>query len=103
MVYDDPSVAEAKEAHMKPVSLRDCLQAFFKPEKLSAEDGGYHCPRCKSPQAATKTLSLWRLPPILIIHLKRFQAAQDAKWIKCTRPVHGCLDLDLTDLQMQVN
>lgn len=32
------------------------------------------CPRCKVKRRATKTLSLARLPPILVIHLKRFEA-----------------------------
>jgi len=32
------------------------------------------CPRCKVKRKATKRLSLARLPPILLIHLKRFEA-----------------------------
>lgn len=31
-----------------------------------------HCPSCKKPQQAGKKLDLWRLPEILVIHLKRF-------------------------------
>lgn len=31
-----------------------------------------NCPRCKTLRKATKTLSLSRLPPVLLIHLKRF-------------------------------
>jgi len=31
-----------------------------------------NCPRCKTLRRATKTLSLSRLPPVLLIHLKRF-------------------------------
>lgn len=31
-----------------------------------------HCPKCKVPRRATKRLTLARLPPVLIIHLKRF-------------------------------
>jgi ubiquitin carboxyl-terminal hydrolase 8 len=33
-----------------------------------------HCPNCRVLRAATKKLSLSRLPPVLLIHLKRFQA-----------------------------
>lgn len=33
-----------------------------------------HCPNCKGLRRATKQLSLSRLPPVLLIHLKRFQA-----------------------------
>jgi len=32
------------------------------------------CPQCKTKRRASKTLSLARLPPILLIHLKRFEA-----------------------------
>jgi ubiquitin carboxyl-terminal hydrolase 8 len=31
-----------------------------------------NCPRCKTLRKATKTLSISRLPPVLLIHLKRF-------------------------------
>jgi ubiquitin carboxyl-terminal hydrolase 8 len=31
-----------------------------------------NCPRCKKPRKASKQLSISRLPPILLIHLKRF-------------------------------
>ena len=31
-----------------------------------------HCPSCKTLRRATKQLSLSRLPPVLMIHLKRF-------------------------------
>ena len=33
-----------------------------------------HCPHCKTLRTATKRLSLSRLPPVLLIHLKRFSA-----------------------------
>lgn len=32
------------------------------------------CPKCKVKRKATKQLSLARLPPVLLIHLKRFEA-----------------------------
>src|SRR5258708_16800433 len=31
-----------------------------------------NCPRCKTLRKANKTLSISRLPPVLLIHLKRF-------------------------------
>lgn len=53
------------------VSLYKCLEAFLKEEPLGPEDMWY-CPNCKKHQQATKKLDLWRLPEILVIHLKRF-------------------------------
>jgi len=32
------------------------------------------CPKCKTKRRASKKLSLARLPPVLLIHLKRFEA-----------------------------
>ncbi|KAK7396784.1 hypothetical protein VNO78_17942 [Psophocarpus tetragonolobus] len=53
------------------VSIYKCLEAFLKEEPLGPEDMWY-CPKCKKPQQATKKLDLWRLPEILVVHLKRF-------------------------------
>ncbi|KAF7818874.1 ubiquitin carboxyl-terminal hydrolase 8-like [Senna tora] len=53
------------------VSIYKCLEAFLKEEPLGPEDMWY-CPGCKNPQQATKKLDLWRLPEILVVHLKRF-------------------------------
>ncbi|KAL6138277.1 hypothetical protein ACLB2K_063560 [Fragaria x ananassa] len=53
------------------VSLYKCLEAFLKEEPLGPEDMWF-CPSCKTPRQASKKLDLWRLPEILVIHLKRF-------------------------------
>lgn len=34
--------------------------------------GCRYCPNCKEHRQASKKLDLWRLPEILVIHLKRF-------------------------------
>ncbi|CAN0847659.1 Ubiquitin carboxyl-terminal hydrolase 8 [Linum grandiflorum] len=57
------------------VSLYKCLESFLKEEPLGPEDMWY-CPSCKKPRQATKKLDLWRLPEILVIHLKRFSYNQ---------------------------
>lgn len=56
-------------------SLCKCLEAFLKEEPLGPEDMWY-CPSCKTHQQASKKLDLWRLPEVLIIHLKRFSYFQ---------------------------
>ncbi|XP_057808071.1 ubiquitin carboxyl-terminal hydrolase 8 isoform X2 [Salvia miltiorrhiza] len=53
------------------VSLYKCLEAFLKEEPLGPDDMWY-CPVCKKHCQAGKKLDLWRLPEILVIHLKRF-------------------------------
>ena len=56
-------------------TLEDCLEMFTDEEELSLEDY-WHCPNCKKPQKASKRLTIWRLPKILIIQLKRFSYKQ---------------------------
>lgn len=33
----------------------------------------WKCPRCKQYRDAVKKIDIWKLPPILIVHLKRFK------------------------------
>ena len=54
------------------LQLKECLFSFLQEEQLSEQDAWY-CPNCKKHQEAYKKFDLWRLPPYLIIHLKRFQ------------------------------
>ncbi|KAJ2929686.1 hypothetical protein H1R20_g7424, partial [Candolleomyces eurysporus] len=55
------------------VSIGQCLNALFNDEILEKDDA-WDCPQCKTKRRASKTLSLARLPPILLIHFKRFEA-----------------------------
>ncbi|XP_062238679.1 ubiquitin carboxyl-terminal hydrolase 15-like isoform X3 [Platichthys flesus] len=78
--YFDETVVEDFDKHKsmeyKPqkkafFKLKDCIELFTTKEKLGAEDPWY-CPNCKQHQQATKKLDLWSLPPVLVVHLKRF-------------------------------
>lgn len=53
------------------VTLSQCIDYFIKPEILEGDDA-WNCVKCKKPRRATKALTISRLPPILLIHLKRF-------------------------------
>lgn len=68
--YDDQETDFIKTEHSE-VTLGQCLQLFTEPEVLTPQEAWY-CPRCKEHREATKQLSLWRLPIVLIIQLKRF-------------------------------
>ncbi|XP_078667182.1 ubiquitin carboxyl-terminal hydrolase 8-like isoform X1 [Branchiostoma floridae x Branchiostoma belcheri] len=52
--------------------LQDCVQTFTKSEKVSGSDKWY-CSRCKTHREAVKKIEIWKLPPFLLIHLKRFK------------------------------
>ncbi|KAK7088273.1 hypothetical protein V1264_022209 [Littorina saxatilis] len=74
------SVEESRRLQTEPIDLDTCLQAFTKEEELG-EDELYHCSYCKKQVLATKKLDIWRLPPILVINLKRFQY-MSGRWVK---------------------
>ncbi|NXC67407.1 UBP43 hydrolase, partial [Anhinga anhinga] len=73
-VQDAESVLLQQQAHRQQHSctLDECFQLYTKEEQLAPDDA-WRCPHCKVPQQGTVKLSLWTLPDILIIHLKRFR------------------------------
>lgn len=54
------------------VTLQQCFETFTKPERLD-EQNKWFCSKCNEHVRAMKTMQLWRLPNILIVHLKRFE------------------------------
>ncbi|XP_024031099.1 ubiquitin carboxyl-terminal hydrolase 5 isoform X2 [Morus notabilis] len=86
----------AKKARNEPLSLYTCLEAFLREEPLVPEDMWF-CPQCKERRQASKKLDLWRLPEVLVIHLKRFSYSRSMKHKLETFvnfPIH---DFDLTN------
>lgn len=86
-------------AHGRGVSsttLLQCLDLFVR-EEILEKSNAWNCPRCKKPRRATKRLSLSRLPPILVVHLKRFTYKGPATH-KIDTPVHfSTTGLDLSN------
>nr|XP_055030276.1 ubiquitin carboxyl-terminal hydrolase 8 isoform X2 [Misgurnus anguillicaudatus] len=58
-------------------SLQDCLKLFSKEERLT-DSNRFYCRRCKTHRDAIKKMQIWKVPPILLIHLKRFK--YDGRW-----------------------
>jgi ubiquitin carboxyl-terminal hydrolase 8 len=52
--------------------LQDCLDLYLKVDTLDGANQWY-CEKCKEHVDATRKIDIWILPPILIIHLKRFK------------------------------
>ncbi|CAB9499136.1 Putative ubiquitin carboxyl-terminal hydrolase 11 [Seminavis robusta] len=74
---DHPCYAECvkKKREMdgiRGVSLDQCFETFTKPERLD-ENNMWYCSNCKEHVRALKTMELWRLPNVLVVHLKRFE------------------------------
>mmetsp|Transcript_4923 Transcript_4923/g.7180 ORF Transcript_4923/g.7180 Transcript_4923/m.7180 type:complete len:655 (+) Transcript_4923:778-2742(+) len=53
------------------VTLDQCFETFTRPERLD-ENNMWYCSRCKEHVRAMKTMELWKLPNVLVVHLKRF-------------------------------
>lgn len=53
------------------VTLEKCFKEFSKEEWFDI-DTGYKCESCKKTSKISKKLSIYRFPPLLVIHLKRF-------------------------------
>ncbi|PHJ23093.1 ubiquitin-specific protease usp4 [Cystoisospora suis] len=51
--------------------ISDCLRMFSEQERLDV-DNMWYCGNCKEHVQAFKKLDLWKIPRVLILHLKRF-------------------------------
>jgi ubiquitin carboxyl-terminal hydrolase 4/11/15 len=60
------------------ITLDECFAETSKSEILS-EDNAWYCSRCKELRRATKTLEIWTVPDILVVHLKRFSAIRTVR------------------------
>ncbi|XP_039266977.2 ubiquitin carboxyl-terminal hydrolase 32-like [Styela clava] len=85
-IENHETVDQGTQGQRKPIDLDHCLKAFTTEEELGADEL-YYCGKCKKHQLAKKKLDIWRLPPILIIHLKRFQFV-NGRWIKSHKIVN---------------
>ncbi|XP_053147018.1 ubiquitin carboxyl-terminal hydrolase 43 isoform X2 [Hemicordylus capensis] len=74
VVEDAESVRLKQQLHQQQHSctLDECFQLYTKEEQLAPDDA-WRCPHCQVLQQGTVKLSLWTLPDILVIHLKRFR------------------------------
>uniref|UniRef100_G3PQC3 Ubiquitin carboxyl-terminal hydrolase 8 n=1 Tax=Gasterosteus aculeatus aculeatus TaxID=481459 RepID=G3PQC3_GASAC len=79
-------------------SLQDCLRLFSKEEKLT-DNNKVFCRHCKAHRDSTKKLEIWKVPPIVLVHLKRF--SYEGRW-KQKLQTHVDFPLDTLDLGQYV-
>ncbi|CAL8328755.1 unnamed protein product [Lota lota] len=74
VVKDAESVRNQQQQHLQQHSctLDESFQLYTKEEQLAPDDA-WRCPHCKQLQQGMVKMSLWTLPDILILHLKRFR------------------------------
>jgi len=73
------------------LSLSACLDTFVKEEKMKEA----YCSKCKEHRDATLKTEIWRLPPVLVVHLKRFHFTQYSR-----RKLHNLVKFPVDDLDM---
>ncbi|XP_065178389.1 serine-rich adhesin for platelets-like isoform X2 [Sycon ciliatum] len=69
LIMNDASIADYRDNDFIPLS--QCLEDFIKIEQLGGSDP-FDCPHCESKQEAVKSITVSRLPPVLLLQLKRF-------------------------------
>lgn len=86
-------------------NIYDCFNLFTRREKLE-KDNAWFCSKCKGHKEALKKMEIYKVPPVLIIHLKRFKTSKTSSigsyyWssgkkinVQIDFPVEG---LDLSD------
>mmetsp|Transcript_18398 Transcript_18398/g.33091 ORF Transcript_18398/g.33091 Transcript_18398/m.33091 type:complete len:952 (-) Transcript_18398:22-2877(-) len=94
------SVANAKriaeESKREYLTLDDCLRYSTDPEKLRQENSVY-CGKCQAHVQGIKKMSIFRLPQVLILHLKRFKHSGGFLKKLDTLIRFPVNDLDMTD------
>ena len=74
------------------VPLSSCLDKFTEVETLS----DVVCPKCKDDKQLKQRIQIWRLPPVLVVQMKRFQFTRQAR-----RKLNTKVDFPLVDLDLQ--
>ncbi|XP_055926953.1 ubiquitin carboxyl-terminal hydrolase 31-like [Argiope bruennichi] len=54
------------------ITLKECFDLYFNEERLESEDA-WVCAYCHHRLPCVKSLSLWTIPDVFIVHLKRFR------------------------------
>lgn len=70
------SLPLSKHVGTGKMSLQRCLEQFTAPEALADP---VDCPSCKRKTATKKQHTFAKLPKVLCLHLKRFDAAKNRK------------------------
>lgn len=77
------------------LTLDECMDLFLAREQLDKGDS-WTCPHCKEPRQAFKKMDIWRLPRILVVHLKRFHSC--SRWMQEKISTNVKFDVNLWDV-----
>lgn len=87
IIYGDPAIYPLLFILLQPIhnrkhfatadyfsTLYDCMDLFTAPN-IYTQKQPWYCPNCEVHVEAVRRCTLWKLPEVLIIHLKRFTSA----------------------------
>lgn len=83
-----------------PLTLEECFSEYCKEEVLD-QDNLWNCDSCKNKVKATKKISIWTNPQVLVIQLKRFgsqRLVKDSRMVK-----YPLKDLDISNFISEEN
>ncbi|SCU82450.1 LADA_0C05380g1_1 [Lachancea dasiensis] len=75
-------------------NLVECLQSFHEGETLT--DFNYKCSSCESVRNPIKQMNIAKLPPVMVLQLKRFEHLMSGTSVKLNDPVHFPAYLNMT-------
>lgn len=87
------------EMSVSSCTLYDCFDHFVKPEQLT-EENARNCDTCKKKTQAIRTMSVWTLPNLMIITIKRFQHRLDPIRGYITHKIRNFVHYPVTDLNL---
>ncbi len=93
-----PKFSEALGGKDKAVSIHDCFELFSRWETLD-ENNLWYCSRCKNSVRARKKMEVFKCPPILILHLKRFRVRESGMMSTAGR-INVLVDFPLENLDL---
>jgi ubiquitin carboxyl-terminal hydrolase 4/11/15 len=96
--HESVDLVKRKELVFKEqvLTIYDCLQYSCQPEQLDERNTCY-CGKCRKHVQVTKKMEVYRLPKVLMIHLKRFKQ-HGYYGTKINKTIHFPIEgLDLTD------
>lgn len=90
-----------KKLKNKKIDFDMCMNSFRQEEILDGENKWY-CNKCQDHVKARKKMDLYKLPPILIVHLKRFLKNDNeySFFRNASRKITEQVDFPLTSLDM---
>ena len=100
-VYSTLSIPLAqKKISDSALSIYDCLDQFTSGEQLD-EENAWYCSGCKKHVCALKTIKLWSIPDVLIIHLKRFTFKKTKRGSLLWSKLKDVVDFPINKLDME--